>query len=129
MVEENDPLSRSAPRLSFVYGNERGRGEHSSDGTFVRQDGGVAKKGSGQVDSVSLSSQNVHGGIGRTRLGRFEVPFGQIERLGTHRARVQTSLVELNPELVGSPGGNAHAYTGYGWTVECAVRGTIGTGT
>jgi len=60
------------------------------------------------------------------RLGRFEVPFSKIERLGTNR------LVFKHPggieyELVGVPEDARTPYTGSDVPVECAIRGIYGT--
>ena len=126
MVKKTILFDGARPVYHLYYGNERGE-ESTLLTTFpFRQDGRVAKPGSGQVRSVSLSAPEPSMDYWAHRLGRFEVPFSKIERLGTNR------LVFKHPggieyELVGVPEDTRTPYTGSDVPVECAIRGIYGT--
>ena len=126
MVKKTILFDGARPVYHLYYGNERGE-ESTLLTTFpFRQDGRVAKPGSGQVRSVSLSVPGPSLDYWAHRLGRFEVPFSRIERLGTNR------LVFKHPggieyELVGVPEDTRTPYAGSDVPAECAVRGIYGT--
>jgi glyoxalase family protein len=91
-----------------------------------RQDGRVAKPGSGQVRTVSLSVPEPSLDYWRHRLQHYRVAFQPLERLGTQRlAFKHPGGIEY--ELVGVAEDQRSPYTGSEVPADCAVRGIYGT--
>jgi glyoxalase family protein len=126
LVKKTILFDGSRPVYHLYYGNERGE-ESTLLTTFpFRQDGRVAKPGSGQVKAVSLSVPDDSLGYWEHRFSSRNVAYRKIERLGSRR------LVFKHPggieyELVGVPEDSRAPYTGSDVPAAAAVRGIYGT--
>jgi len=126
MVKKTILFDGARPVYHLYYGNERGE-ESTLLTTFpFRQDGRVAKPGSGQVKTVSLSVPESSLDFWAHRFTTRAVAFERIERLGTKRLALKHPG-GIEYELVGVPDDSRSPYTGADVPVEAAVRGIYGT--
>lgn len=126
MVKKTILFDGSRPVYHLYYGNERGE-ESTLLTTFpFRQDGRVAKPGSGQVRCVSLSVPASSLDFWAHRLARFNYAALRIERLGAKRLMFKHPC-GIEYELVGVPDDSRRPFSGSDVPTEYAVRGIYGT--
>ena len=126
MVKKTILFDGTRPVYHLYYGNERGE-ESTLLTTFpFRQDGRVAKPGSGQVKTVSMSVPQSALDFWEHRLKSEQVQYQKLERLGTKRLALKHPC-GIEYELVGVPDDSRTPYAGAGVPAEAAIRGIYGT--
>ena len=126
MVKKTILFDGTRPVYHLYYGNERGE-ESTLLTTFpFRQDGRVAKPGSGQVKAVSMSVPQSALDFWEHRLKSAQVEYQKLERLGTKRLALKHPC-GIEYELVGVPDDSRTPYAGAGVPPEAAIRGIYGT--
>jgi glyoxalase family protein len=126
LVKKTILFDGTRPVYHLYYGNERGE-ESTLLTTFpFRQDGRVAKPGSGQVRAVSLSVPDCSLDFWLHRLTSRNVPFKRTERLGAkrlvfkHPGGIEYELVEVRED-------SRKPYLKSEVPADAAIRGIYGT--